>query len=328
MNLKYFTTFAPVVIIAILLLTSCHNKKGPLSAGSPDAPTSIAECKQCIVLAEQSEAQVIIADAKSKKILWQWKPQNLTVKPEHVKWFSNISDAKPVYNGEYILISASGGGVALVRINDKKTIFYAYAGGNTHSVELLPDGNIVSASSTGNYLTVFKVDTLNFPENVYKKNITIHSGHNVVWDHKNQVLWSAGGSVLYGYQYNFNCTKPDLTLVSSLDIPGISSHDLFPVYNENALWLSMNDKTFKLDMATKTFEIAKVIQSEVKSVSSGPADFPIILLWPKVEWWSDEVVDAKGDKVFHQPGLKIYKARWLLKNSFSYPANHSIKQCN
>lgn len=319
-----------------MLVIGCSKKDDPQAkepGGNskpvvPDPPASVAECKKCIILSEQLETQVAIADVPSKTIIWQWKPQNITIKPEHVSWFSNISDAKLVYNGKYILLNASGGGVALVRIADKKTMFYAFAGGNTHSAELLPDGNIVSASSTGNYLTVFKVDTLNFPENVYKKNIAIDFGHNVVWDHKNQVLWSAARSKLNKYQYNFNCDQPDLTLIESLDIPGTDAHDLFPVYNENALWLSMSKNVYKFDIATKTFARASVLQEKIKSVSSGPSDFPIIIMRPKVEWWSDEVLDANGNAVFYKAGLKIYKARWLLNNTFSYPANDEIKQCD
>jgi hypothetical protein len=69
-----------------------------------------------------------------------------------------------------MLITASGGGVALVRMADNKVVFQAYAGCNPHSAEILPGGNMVSASSTENYLTVFHVDTTATPGEGYKKN--------------------------------------------------------------------------------------------------------------------------------------------------------------
>ncbi|WP_316811906.1 DUF6528 family protein [Pedobacter heparinus] len=326
------------VVVAISFFAAQCKKKGytaetgenttpPVTVPGVDPPVSVAACKKCIILAEQLQTRVAIADVASKTIIWEWSPSTANVKNDALKWFSNISDAKLVYNGKYVLVTASGGGVALVRITDKKTLFYAFAGGNVHSAELLPDGNIVSASSTGNYLTLFRVDTLNFPDQVYVKTIPIDFGHNVVWDHKNQLLWSAAMNQLKSFKYNFNCDYPDLTQVESINIPGTEAHDLFPVYNENALWLTNTTNVYKFDMATKKLSQAEVLQSDIKSVSSGPEGFPVILLRPKESWWSDEVIDGKGNTVFSQNGLKIYKARWVLQNNFSYPANDSFKQC-
>jgi hypothetical protein len=277
------------------------------------------------VLAEQSISRVAIADVDSKTIIWEWKPAD-GVKPDHVAWFSNISDAKPVYNNKYILANASGGGVALIRIRDKKTMFYAYAGGNTHSAELLPDGNIVSASSTGNYMTLFKVDTINFPANVYSKNVPIEFGHNVVWDHKAQKLWTAAREKMKVFTYNFNCNAPDLTLTEATDLPGEEAHDLFPVYGENVLWLTNKANVYKFDVTTKTLKQADGIQPNIKSVSSAQG-LPTIIIRPKVEWWTDEVIDTNGNSVFYLQGLKIYKARWLVENRFSYPEVSNFKQC-
>jgi hypothetical protein len=323
-----------IISLAILsaVLTFACSRKGntePVTppVTQPDPPASVADCKKCIILAEQAQQRVAIADVPSKKIFWQWTPQTSNVQPAHYSWFSNVSDAKIVYNGKYILTTASGGGVALIRIADKKTMFYAFAGGNTHSAELLPDGNIVSASSTGNYLTLFRVDTLHFPDNVYTKQVTVDFGHNVVWDQKNQLLWAAAGTALKSFRYNFNCVQPDLTLVETLSLPGKEAHELFPVYNEDALWLTNTTNVYRFTLADKKLTQADIIQANIKSVSSGPADFPIILIRPKESWWTDEVIDAKGNGVFFEAGLKIYKARWVLPNTFSYPANNEIRQC-
>src|SRR5690606_9581861 len=114
-------------------------------------------CRQSIVLAEQSGHRTAIADVSTRQLVWEWPPDRSNLPPAHVQWFHNPSDAKVVYGGKYLLTCASGGGVALVRMADRQAVFYAYAGGNTHSIELLPDGNIVAASSTGNYLTLFSV---------------------------------------------------------------------------------------------------------------------------------------------------------------------------
>lgn len=286
--------------------------------GSKAPVKNAAGCSDCILIAEQKEHRIAIVDVKARAIVWQWKP-SITLSQEHAKWFSNMSEAKLVYEGKYILATASGGGVALVRIFDKKAVFYTYVGGNTHSAELLPDGNIVSASSTGNYLTLIKVDTTLAPDQVYKKNIAIDFGHNVVWDRKSKLLWSAGRNKIHSYTYNFDRENPDLALKDTYDLPGPSGHDLFPVYGSNSLWLSNNDHVYRFDVRKRKLIIASdvAVQKDVKSLSSARGK-PTIVITPKESWWTDEILNTRGNRIFQMDGLRIYKARWMEKVPFSY----------
>jgi Family of unknown function (DUF6528) len=316
-----------------LMSLACSGKSSmapvmvPPPVVTPDTPATVAACGKCMVVAEQSQNRVVIADVNSGAVIWEWKPENSNVKPEHVKWFSNPSDAKAVYNNQYILTNASGGGVALIRIADKKTVFYAYAGGNTHSAELLPDGNIVSASSTGNYLMLFRTDTLQFPDGVYTKKVAIDFGHNVVWDAGQQRLWSAAMATIRSFRYNFNCAAPDLIPDTIINIPGKEAHDLFPVYGENSLWLTNTTNVYTFNVISKQLTQAAVLQANIKSVSSGGSGFPVLLVRPKESWWTDDVLDAKGNSIFSRKGWKIYKARWVIPNTFSYPANDQLHLC-
>lgn len=285
------------------------------------AQQEIKNCKKCIIITEQQQQRVLIVDIVRQQIIWEWLPARSNVKASHLKWFFNISDAKPVYHMKYILVTASGGGVALVRIADKKAVFYAFAGGNTHSAEVLPDGNIVSASSTGNYLTLFKTDTLTIPEKTYNKKIPIEFGHNVVWDKRRQLLWTAAMNKLKAFKYNFNHDQPELKLVETIDLPGTESHDLFPVYAQNKLWLTNITAVYTFDPVTKEIVKTDFSKPNIKSVSSGPTGFPILLSEPQEQWWTNAITDEKGRLLFKQEGLKIYKARWLLPNEFSYSEN-------
>lgn len=281
-----------------------------------------------LLLTEQAENRLLIVDPQSKKILWEWLPQESNVVAEHVAWFKAISDAKPVFNGKYILLTASGGAVALVRISDKKTLFYANAGKNPHSVEMLPDGNIVTAASTGNVLTLFKVDTLQPLQTGYKKTYFIKDGHNVVWDRKRQQLWATSGDTLKAFAYNNNCNKPELVESGKVMLPNPGAHDLFPVFGEDALWFTNIFNIYKFDLRTKTFKPFPTIhEKDIKSVSSGPKGYPIIMMRPKEQWWSDEVFDNQGNSIFQLDGLKIYKARWFIDNQFSYPEKHLFNIC-
>jgi hypothetical protein len=185
----------------------------------------------------------------------------------------------------------------------------------------------VSSSSTGNLLRLFKVDTLNFPEKVIGKSYPLIDGHNVVWDKRRKVLRGGSAKQLYAYSYNSDCDDPVLTLADSLRLPG-NLHDLFPIHGMDALWLTTDMHVYRLDLSSKKFKSINAKHPDhIKSVSSGPADFPVIMVHPKKKWWTDEVISSAGHRVFMEDGYKIYKARWFLENHFSYPADHEMKAC-
>lgn len=325
----------------IILLTACisffllcHCSKAGQQGEVSFVPTTndsltVDSCRKCIVLTDQSTQAILIVDvARKGKIVWKWQPQYSNIQPDKVKWFSYPDDAKPVYGNKYLLINASGGGVALIRISDGKAVFYAYAGKNPHSSELLPDGNIITASSTDNRLVIFHADSVTAPESIYRKVIFLPFAHNVVWDKQRKVLWSAGNNYLYALQYNFDCRKPDLIKKDSFQLPGNDAHDLFPVYGKDSLWFTNTDKVYTIDLKTKMVipAIFKYVDN-IKSVSSGPDDWPVIAVKPETKWWTDKVLDSKGNILFRENGMKIYKARWFLPNPFSYDQDQGITFC-
>jgi hypothetical protein len=286
----------------------------------------ISHPERCLILAEQSVPQIAIFDVKTGQLVWNWTPAENIKNPEHVKWFNNPSDAKVVYGGDYVLMCASGGACALIRISDKKTIFYAHAGKNPHSAEILPDGNIVCASSTDSRLTIFKTDTLSFPENVTQQSFYCNFAHNVVWDQKRNLLWTADMNQIKSWRYNFICDDPKLTAVDSLVFDDHEGHDLFPVPGKDALYLSTGNKMWIYFIPENQPEEIKTNYKGIKSISSAEGEPPIISV-PKEQWWTDEIIDLSGKRVFYKSGLKIYKARWVALNPFSYPDNHKLKIC-
>jgi hypothetical protein len=328
----------PVKILAVACLVAaftiqCSKSSGgnPSNNGGDSTGTGTQKIVRQIVLADQSVNRVAIADIDSKEVVWEWQPAKSNVGANDVKWFTNMSDAKPVYNNKYILANASAGGVALIRIADKKTVFYAYGGnGNVHSAEVLPDGNIVIAASTGNYLMLFKTDTSAYPYSGYTKKVTVADAHNIVWDKKRQILWTASKNKLYAFTYNFNCAAPDLTLKDSTTLPASGSHDLFPLYGKDSLWLTTSSKVWTINLSNKIVTEQSAL-ARVKSVSSGEGEkYPAILLQSidgAQQWYNDKVIDLKGNTIYQLSGLKAYKARWMLHSSFCYDDNSVVRIC-
>lgn len=312
-------TLLCLIISVLPLLCCCSNEDKEVSMPPFTLP------QKAIVLAEQATKSILIFDAESKKTVWTWNTSKSDVPPERLTWFSNPSEVKPVYNNRYILMTASGGAVALLRIADSKLMYYANAGQNPHSAELLPDGNIVAVSSDEGKLSTFITDTISGFGKVHAS-YNLPSAHNVVWDKSHKKLFATEGNHIYTFDYNSNRQDPLLlNKTKLLDIPASETcgHDLFPVYGEkDILWLTTNENVWKYNIATN--QLTKIYPLEaVKSVCNSPNG--VLMLYPTFSWWSDGLINEVGKKQISIYGAKIYKGRWMIDNTFSYPEKHDLK---
>lgn len=295
---------------------------------TPDDTDKIYECEHPLLLTEQAQGRILIVDADTRETLWEWRAASAADMPDATSLMRLPSEVKAIYNRRYILATASGGGVAIIRIADKKVMFYASAGNNPHSAEVFPDGNLVVASTDNDgFLSTFRVDTVARTGQVVQK-LPLTFCHSAVWDHSRGRLLATSDNKLCVFTYNGDGNDPRITKESETAIPeGNWAHDLFPVYGENALWLTNNDYAMKVSGSDLSMETVGFSQSDIKSVSSGPEGFPTVLLIPKAdEWWNTKVIDTEGRTVFEQNGMQIYKARWFLDNPYSYPAKHDFVQ--
>lgn len=291
------------------------------------------------VLAEQTRRAIVIRDAETQRNVWSWDPYTACVPSAHQDWFINPSEVKPVFNKRYILMTASGGAVALIRLSDHKLMFYANCGQNPHSAEILPDGNIVTAESKSGEINTFVVDTvkvLGMKANTLK----LGNAHNVVWDRKKECIYAtatiqAGVTALFRMKYNGDRNNPQLTNQTRIYTFDKESggHDLFPVYGEeDKLWLTAASAVYKFDLTGVTDATTndsaeptceKVYNTaDIKSICNGPDG--ILMLKPTEEWWAEGLVNEKGEELFKMDGAKIYKGRWMIDNTFSYPEKHDF----
>jgi len=225
--------------------------------------------------------------------------------------FDVISEVKPADNLSAILVTASGGGAAKIRLSDSETLFKVTTVGQPHSIEILPGGKYVVACafndnsiSGGGYLRVFDASGTELSK------IACESAHNAVWDNSRNVLWASSSTHLN--KYSFNGTS--LTLENSYALPGLTPHDLFPVYGQDKLWLTTDSYIYTFDAQNCTFEYVKAFNG-AKSVSSATDDYSVI-----VTNWSSDIINLADGKssVLKSSGGNIYKARWMVNNTFSY----------
>ncbi|MCH2101412.1 MAG: DUF6528 family protein [Planctomycetes bacterium] len=270
-----------------------------------------------LVVCEQAEARVAILNAEAdwsdpEAMLWEWRARESKSLPADARtWFEYPTDAKPVLGGEYLLITASGGGVALVRIEDQGLLFHAYAGGNPHSAELLFDGGIVTASSTGSELQLWRLEDPSAP--IFR--VAFDDAHGICWDPQTSRLWAIGHSELIALAYLGKDEKPPLKIVERFPLPDPGGHDLVRA-GSGALILSTHQGAWTFDPRAPDFRpypgLAKT--TDVKSVSEPirlPGLLPTVVVRAEESWWSDTVHAAQLDWSRTWPDAQIYKARWM-----------------
>ena len=176
----------------------------------------------------------------------------------------------PYYNiaGTKLRHSETHGDVALIVCGSGYGCMVSYPAGellwstnmaanNPHSIELMPNGVIAIASSTGAEIRFFTT-----AEKASKKidaRVALEDAHGVLWDEQNQILWAVGRTVLTAYQVVLNA---DGTVTVTEDasrratIPSDHAHDLAPVYGDsNELWITTGSSVYRFNKTSKTFYI-------------------------------------------------------------------------
>ena len=289
-----------------------------------------------IVVCDQFRHKILILKAgedwsRPGSVVWEWSPEmSPQIRPEHYRWFRNPDECKPALGTSHLLMTASGGGIALIRLADKACLFYSRIEGNPHSIELLPDGNIVSVSS-GGLFTIWAVpegndaidENTRLEPNPKGRQYPLVGGHGVVWDDEMQILWVLGYDELAGYEYDFNKKDPALSKVFSISVNGTfadGGHDLYPVPDQRAFFLTgrgigIYDIEKKEFISLVSKETHPKGMHSVKSVSQSPEGF-LIIQSPTTNYWSPRIpfFNQKLSPIGTLPDGMIYKARgWVEK---------------
>jgi len=254
-------------------------------------------------------------DRISTNKVWSWRAADCPNLPENLRdKFGTTDECKPVEGGKKILITSSGGGVALVERGTGKVLFSAFVG-NAHSAEMLPRNRIVVAGSThaeGNRLAVFDLGQPGGP--VYTTEL--HAAHGVVWDEKREVLWALGYEELNSYRLvNWASPEPKLHMSNSYPLPDPAGHDLQPTPTCDILVLSTGSHVYVFDPERRAFfpHVTWGNKGGVKCVSIHPKTKQTALIQgDDRRWWSDTVQWLDFEEALKLPGQRLYKARWCV----------------
>ncbi len=261
--------------------------------------------KELVAFCDQLGRRVTVHDINDLiHPVWEWRGED--------PLFRNVAGLKlrrHKDHGPVVLTCASDGYVAMVSYPGGELLWEIHAGGNLHSVELLPDGRIALCASTGNYLRLYTA-----PETYVEQ--TVSDAHGVLYDPGRGTLWVLGLHTLE--EYDPNTLKP---AGNRLDFGGtdIAGHDLAPYYGDtNRLWVTVAGGIRVYDKTQNAFvtdhPAADIPTPHVKGVGNTPVSNTLFYLYPNgvhLPWCTDrvQVRDAQGDREIAVPDCAYYKLR-------------------
>lgn len=317
---------------------------GTLPAFAADAHGDVPKGTPPVLLTEQASKRILVLDPKRRV----WDP---AMDPSSVRWaFSphdrpGYKDLRPdvswVYPSEskvrrhrgrtYVLTTASFGFVAVVDFPSGRRYWGAAIGPgddlfNPHSAEILPDGNVAVACSTGALVRLYAASQ--GPRASRYAEAELKGAHGLHWDGAREVLWAIGDDELVTYAVGGTRARPTLTRRFSVGLPigtpgkTPGGHDLFPVAGRpGRLWVTTNASVFQYDIGSEAFVqdfagAAEISRKSVKGVGDDPRTGQVVTTVPESgleeTWWTTRVSVHRPRGEYELVGGGIYKARWFL----------------
>ena len=249
--------------------------------------------------------------------------------------FIGASDAKlrysEWYGGYVVVVCSTKGFVGIVDYETGENLYSRFDSpeNNTHAVELLPDGNMVAASTTGNTVTIYA--SSQGDGDGYYRQYAMEDAHGLLWDAELEVLWALGREYLNAYKVTGSSGRPELELVESHRLPSDGGHDLYTVYGtEHMIWVTTSDEVYQFNTSTREFTTDYPGYSElecrasVKGVGSQPFSGTIITMIPNgaMHTWNSDTInlyrpDQSGGYMHEK---KVHRTNAFYKVRVWYPS--------
>jgi Family of unknown function (DUF6528) len=246
--------------------------------------------------------------------VWSWRAADSPEIPADMHaLFRTTDDCKPVDGGRRILISSSGGGIALIDRETRRASFSARVT-NAHSIEMLPGGRIAAAASvatagTGNRLVIFDAAT-----GRELASDELRSAHGAVWDDARSVLWALGGDVLRAYDVGPAGGPTRLDRTFEISLPTEGGHDLVTIPDSSRLFLSTVERCFYFDRDRRQLSPHDALgdRRNIKSYNIHRRTGRAVYIQAEGRnWWAEHLHFQRPDGTLRLPGEHLYKARWV-----------------
>lgn len=243
-----------------LSVCSDYRQKGKVSWGNAEYP---------IAVTEQKNTEIVVYDLAKGGLT-----EDNVIRRFPTQGFGAADTRLRELNGKRVVLAAGGFHAFLYDYETGETL-WSYVGNliwNAHAMELLPNGVIAVAGSTGNNLTFF--DSAD-PANTSPLRLEFEDAHGAVWDPTHEVLWVCGKNVMKSYRVTLTGGTIHATEQQSLTIPESGAHDLQPVYGTpGSYWVTTSSGVYVFDSNTGRFSAipasARLGLKAVKGIGSFP----------------------------------------------------------
>ncbi|MGW3072014.1 DUF6528 family protein [Kitasatospora sp. NPDC001132] len=310
----------PALAVALLL---CAPTAGAW-AGSPGRQVAVVDQASRSVLVLQSAEELMAYRGPDRlPVVWGWSadraPELADLTP--ARSWTNPDEAKSrVRHGRrYLLTTASGGLAAVVETTTGRAHWAADLGTavNPHSIELLPDGNVAVAASSGAWVRLYAASQ--GPRAATYAQFPLPGAHGVHWDGRTGLLWALGDSALTALRVGGTPAAPTLDAVRTSPLPGSGGHDLAAVLAApGGFWVTTSDGLWRYDPATGRFTAVHLAdpaaERDLKSVGDEPGTGRLLTVAPEHEapcdWCTSVITLHRPEGSRSLRGAHLYKARW------------------
>ncbi|MFI0444775.1 DUF6528 family protein [Actinomadura sp. 6N118] len=264
--------------------------------------------------------------ADPRAVKWSWAPTAEAGFGDVLAGWGAVSDVRVRTAGHkaYVLAGDSWGYIGAVEFPSGERLWAVDAGrpSNVHAAELLPDGNIAAAASTGGWVRVYAASQ--GPADTTYTEFKLKGGHGVLWDPRRKVLWAIGDDDLVELKVGGTASTPTLSEIRRVALPTQGGHDLAPVYADRGrLWITTNYGVYQFDKRHGTFETdyryaSSVNLPIVKAVGDNPFTRQVLLTRPMkgcATTWCTDTAEFFGRNSWNATrtltGAQFYKARWF-----------------
>lgn len=242
----------------ILSFTACAEEEK-----TPTEPFELLD-KHEVIISDIGTGRIVVADLDKEdpfaeeNLIWEWAPTQEQgwdfITPETM--IDRLAAVKyrwsEHFNTNVVLFAGAGGVAGMIEYPSGKCLWKVRVGQSPHSVELLPNGDIVVASSGGGNWDEGRLYYYELKSDGTYQATTEHmlnGAHGVLWDPDNEVLWALGFPELVAYNLTeTNDGKASLIKLQDWGcyVPDGSGHDLMPDYSDpDILWLTDNVSIMK-----------------------------------------------------------------------------------